>query len=394
MKIAITLVLISSALLFVPTMFVEQFEQPKTWILEIFALCSIGILDWRYLRRDKIAFLLGLFTVSAAISTAISIDPHMSFYGNWHAPLGLLSIFSYLVFYLACKKSQWQFFSYYSYKQVFHTLIGTAFVVATYACLQAFGVDFMRWSGTLSMAGFTRPSSTIGHPNFTAGYLVMVLPFVMHRIENGHQIEKILMILVASLMSCVILLCQSRGMWIAAACMTGTYFMWSDAPRKTVVASAIALGLIFSASLMVGPKGYRESVLNRMGSIADPGDARHEYPAAAVRIWKKYPIFGAGTDAFETAFQHQRTAHYWEIEKAGSPHRAHCDMLNILACQGLLGFCIAFGLFVAVASKLQNSIHPARAAIAACLAAFFIEGLSSFVVIPLGTLAIFCLAIL
>lgn len=386
MKSALSLILFFTATLFVPMAFSEEFEAPKVWLIVAFGCLAALMVDWRELKTDRVGQLLFAFAVSSAVSAWLSIDPHMSLHGNFRCANGALVAASYLVFYLAAR--EWA-----EERMVWFVIAGGA-AVAGYALFQVTGHDFMTWYGTLQAEGYTRPPSTLGHPNFVAGYLAMVLPFVFYRFDVGTRLERVAMAALSVAMLAVIFFCQSRGMWVATFAAVVTYVIYTKVSKNHLVAYALATSGALLVVTLIAPPGFKASAADRLENLFKPGPARLEYPKAAVRIWRKYPVFGAGTDAFETAFQHERTPFYWQIERGGSPHRAHNDFLNVLATQGALGALIWLAIGLCAYFRLVASQRAIKAPVAAALVAFYVAGLTSFSVVATGTLFIFCLAIL
>lgn len=389
MKQALVLLLFFSALFFWPMSF-EQFETPKSWALISFACFAAFAVDWKQILKDEMAAVLFAFVISCAISTFFSIDQHMSFWGNPQCPNGLLVNFSYFVVYLAVIRRMYLVnWSYGWHYELINAVIISATVLSAYAIAQVFGYDFMQWHGTIIEGKFVRPPSTMGHPNFMAGYLAMVLPFALSRVDRygiirGVKIASICFMVVA------IILSQSRGMWLSAATSLLVYLFLTNAPLKSIVKGLGAILVLVSIVFLAIPQ-FRYGAQYRARDIFSPGESRIYYPTAALKIWQKYPFFGSGLDTFETAFQHERNSRYWEIEKAGSPTRAHCELLNILATQGLFGFLIVIYLTAVILWRLNRQRDPA---IAGAIAAFYVQNISGFTVISTGILFALCLALL
>lgn len=389
MKTALFIIIPVIAFLYFPAAF-EEFETPKSWAFVAFALFACFWVKWREVLSDKIAIYLALFTGSAAISTVYSIDKHVSFYGNVKCPAGLLVIFSYLVFYLAASKVLHRKRN---ADDAISIMIGCGGVVSLYAISQVLGIDFVKWGGTLERFGYVRPMSTLGHPNFMAAFVGMILPFSLWRTDSARSIlEKRLFQGASILMVTAVLLSLSRGMVVAMLFGVLTYYFISGAVVRNFWRFFKATVTALIALLVLNPS-FRQGALDRYPAFFSPGYARTQYLTAAVNIWKKNPIVGIGTDAYEFGFQHERTAHYWVVEHAGSPHRSHNDFLNVLATQGLLGALIAILATIAVFYRCRRR-SPYRAPAVACIVSFYVAGLTSFTVIPTGIIFILCLALL
>lgn len=378
-----------TALAYYP-LFLEEFESPKAISLISFSCFAVFFIDWRKLISDKIAIALSLFTVSSAISSALSIDKHMSFFGNIRCPNGFLVNASYLVFYMSLRQN---IKSLHEAKKILYILTFCAFVVSSYAMLQVVGIDFQGWTGVLESSGYTRPMSTLGHPNFMAAYLSMTFPFILYLyFDSENVIKKCLYMIVILTSITAIFLSLSRGMLISF--LVGVFFYFAVKKYFKCIFYVLSVSLIILTSCFFISEPFKNIALSRYKHMLNPGMARIEYPSAAIRIWKRYPFFGIGTDAFEIGFQHQRTKKYWELEKAGSPHRAHNDFLNILATQGLFGaLCSIFLTIVIFLTALKSTTRLLISTVTSIIV-FYVQGLTSFVIVPTGVLFILCAALL
>lgn len=390
MKNALFLLLPASALLYFPLAF-EEFESPKAFALIAFGCFAAFWVRWRRILTEKLAFWLFIFTISAAVSAYFSIDVHMSVFGNTKCRAGLLVIASYLVFYLAASE---RLTDQSDAKEMIDIILGSSAIVAIYAIAQILGYDFKQWNGTLSEAGYTRPISFLGHPNFVANYLGMTLPFALWRMNDLRPIWKKLLCAVLALASITgIWFSLSRGMIIASAVGLFVYFIHSKTDYKQVISFLLILIAIISVSFLAFPV-FRGTALIRMGALVSPGSARIEYPKAAIRIWKRSPWIGIGTDAFEIGFQNQRTPYYWGVERGGSPHRAHNDFLNTLATQGIFGALAATLLTLTLFFRIRKSRSPFVAPATAAIVVFYVAGLTSFAVVATGVLFLLCASLL
>ncbi len=389
-KCAIFILLPITALLFYPT-YIEEFEFPKALILVSFCCFAFLFVNWRYIFTDRVAGGLFFIAISAAISTLFSVDKHISIFGNIKCPCGVLVFISYLVLYLAAIKV---FESKKATEQLFDILTATSITISGYAISQALGYDFMIWHGAPESYGYIRPVSFLGHPNFVAEYLAMTMPILIWRVQNNWRcIYKIFYGVASILSAAAIFLAQSRGMWIAAFVGMNLFFFLSKIKHKYIIVSYAGIFLTITTCIGLSPS-FRETAKDRLENVVNLDLARTEYLKAAVRIWKRNPYFGIGTDAYELGFQHQRSDYYWRIQSAGSPHKAHNDFLNMLATQGLFGAMAAILLSIAVFFRCRQSKSEHAAPLISSIVIFYIAGLSSFTVIAVGCLFVVFLAIL
>lgn len=398
MKLPIQLVLVASVILFWPSivffwpLLQESFETPKAFALIGFACLSMPyvLLHGLSCLKERVGFHLLLFVASMGISTVFSIDKHISIFGNPKMNNGLLVWISYLIFYIAtCQSIK-------SLKDkifLVRIIVSLSFIVSLYAIAQAFGYDIQQWIGVLIDKGYGRPMSTLGHPNFMAAYLSMTLPFALYRIERGKNLESILSTFPFLASIFAIILSQSRGMWIATSLAMICYMMMRKIPKNIIALFFILISMVFASASTLIPS-FGSGAIGRVETLFKPERTRIEYPKAALRIWEKHPFIGIGTDNFELAFDNQRTPYYWWLEPRGSPHRAHCEPLNILATQGTLGFYLALMFTLSVISLIMASQSELKIPATAAIVAFYVQELSSFHVIATMILFLVCICFL
>lgn len=386
MKAALFLLLPASVLLYFP-LYLEEFENPKAYALVTFGCFAFFFVRWRQLLKDRVAQALALFLVSSVMSAILSIDWHMSVFGNVKCPMGLLVIASYLAVYLAAAQV---FRREKAITQAIDIVLACSAVVALYAIAQVLGFDFKQWNGVLTTDGYTRPMSTLGHPNFMAAYLAMTIPFALYQSERSKY--PIIPFLIVILSVVAIFLSLSRGMIIAAACSVAVYYYLRSANSANLVKLGLAVTAVVAISLVASPV-FRNTAVGRLSNLfLDP--PRKEYFSGAIRIWKRYPWFGVGTNTYELGFQHQRSQRYWRMQPAGSPHFAHNDGLTILANQGIFGALAALLLTFAAAGRIVLSRSAFRAPAVAAIASFYVAGMTSSMVVATGMIFVICLGIL
>jgi putative inorganic carbon (HCO3(-)) transporter len=366
----------------------EEFETPKAFALLIFGCIAFFSVKWKSHSRDRLAWSLFGMVISASISTYLSIDKHVSLFGNPKAPMGLLIISSLFLVYLVAVETK------YALYQATDTVLICGFVIAVYALLQTCGVDYQEWNGTLKDVAFIRPISTLGHPNFMANYLAMALPFGLHRFDRQKSLLfKVILAVVCTAYIAAIFCSLSRGMIISAFIGAASYLILSRRKTKPVLIFT-AISLIISIVAFVSIPGLKKDATARLGHMLLPGHARLEYPMTAINIWKTYPWVGSGTDTFELSFRNHRTAYYWSVESGGSPHRAHNDLLNTLATQGILGVLSVLILTLTIAIYAFRVRSRFGFAAIGSILAFYAAGITSFVIISTGTIFMISLAIL
>ena len=113
-----------------------------------------------------------------AFSTAISILPRISLWGSYERGQGLYTLLAYfLLFFLAFESAQQAA----TRERILDVILLASVPVASYAILQHFGLDILKWQ-TGGTATTVRAISTLGNPIFLGAYLIMVIPITLARI--------------------------------------------------------------------------------------------------------------------------------------------------------------------------------------------------------------------
>src|SRR4030095_9784428 len=109
-----------------------------------------------------------IFFIAAVFSTVFSINKWVSYWGHYERNLGLVEyIYIILIYY----------FSIYTFKEeqrivlAFSVIELTAIAVSVYTLFQYLNLNPFETEPNI------RPSSTLGNPVFTGGFLAMILPF-------------------------------------------------------------------------------------------------------------------------------------------------------------------------------------------------------------------------
>ena len=235
---------------------------------------------------------------------------------------------------------------------------------SAFALVQFAGVDPTgAGSASLREAAGARPFSTMGNPDFTAAYLVAVLPVA---VVAWARRPGPLMGAAAALMLGAILLAQSRGAWIGlvaaavlalAACRRFPGIAWKGTGRRILLAAAVG------AVLAAGFFAFHAPSRARLVGAFDPG---HFDAAGRLAMWRGAaltvrgnPVTGIGLGGFGAAYPRLHTG--FMREDASFPwfftENAHNDYLQLAAEEGLIGLglwawaCAAFLRLVVAAAR-------------------------------------------
>jgi O-antigen ligase/tetratricopeptide (TPR) repeat protein len=348
-----------------------------------------------------------LFLISAAVSTVTSISPRTSFYGAHDSFAGLVTITAYTVLFFATRQACRTPVQ--ARRLLAATVLGGA-VASTYALVQVSKADPIAWAGLSNLQEYIRPFGTLGHPNFLAAYLVMALPIALAFVQRTAQQRRwfacAVFGLVAVMSLCAIALSVSRGAWLALAAVAVVLLIgWFRLGERRKVAAVVVLLLaatgvgLFALGMSSGQQPL-VSIVQR-GQQFGEAASRQQVWQVAVAIFREHPVWGCGLDAFQLAYERQRTVAYWMIEWNSTPAKAHNELLHILATRGLCGAAavavLMFGLVRGGAQTWRRatvSERPLLLAVIAGVVGFVVQDFFSFTVAGCGTLFVTLAAIL
>lgn len=403
----------------------EVFEFPKTELLATGALILSGIYAageiarsrtagfraWiaalperagAAARRDPLGAAISLFLLSAVVSAVVSIRVDASIFGAHESEAGLKTAFATAVVYFASRSLAAD--TRHLDRIARAAAVGLAIAVS-YALLQLTGLDPFEWTRSATLGGLRRAPGTLGHANHLGAWIAMTLPLLAWLISRGRSRNGRLPWIVLGTASLPVLAATlSRGSWVACAAGLLTYGLmawgtrWGAAKRggRRIVLAAVALAL--AAFLTPLFTQLRPELLVRLRQITDvtapSTQSRVHLWRAGIRMAADHPVSGVGTDAYLAAFPRYRTPEYWRIEWNGLSAKAHNELIQVGATQGVLGLLACFlvvfhaGRSVLRASRHRDAaIRAGAAAAAGTLVAFAIQDLASFTVASTGTLA-------
>jgi len=228
----------------------------------------------------------------------------------------------------------------------------------------AFNANFLGW----------RLSSTLGNPMFTGTYFAMTLPVAAGAaLATRHLIHRILLGSSVVLMLPALLLTQTRASWIGFALavpfvLALAVLEWRKThARHAAVAMAVAL-VVLAGTLAVGLSNPR--LRARLGSVVNMEDetiqTRRVYMEAALNIFKKYPVQGAGYGNIKAVFPQFRPSS--SVRESGLPlNRGYSTALphNIIlqtaaesGVMGLLPFLLLAVLIYLTGFRLLRGSPP------------------------------------
>jgi O-antigen ligase/tetratricopeptide (TPR) repeat protein len=372
---------------------------------------------WRSLRdltADPVSRIMLVGTLVCLIATLESISPLTSWQGTHENAMGLATTLALLCVFLAARAILRNA----DEARIVAVAVALALLpVTAYALVQVAGHDPFDWDQTSPFAGWIRPTGTLGHPNYLGGYVVMALPLVVWLAIRSARENRIAVTAALSLLGIssivVVIASLSRAAWlaggVAAIVVLVTQIPLSDLRRRIAETNSrmlrngrvlIVLAALPAVGLGLAVKGLptplRERLVQRTAV-----DARWPIWMGAWHIFANHPWMGCGPETFEIAIGKYGIADYWRIEWGIAPTRAHNDLLHILATQGGLGgvaFILLAGALAWSVRRAWRTVslddRPLVGALAAALAAWYVQNLFGFPVAPTASLFVILAALL
>lgn len=330
-------------------------------------------------RRTPLDFPILLFLLSQLISTLISIHPRTSwlgYYTRFHG--GLLSSLTYVGL----------FYSYISnitlndQRKLLRTLLLAGLGVTLYAIPEHFGhsASCLFISGNFDANCWvqdvqTRVFATFGQPNWLAAYVIMLFPLSIYFVwkYSQNKISKFAVLgssLLVLNLFLTLLFTKSRsgflGWIVGTGILTlGILFLifknrkpnvkklitnnWSLITTLLLLPllSALIFGTPFTPSIFDKSKTTESQIsdLRPPTSIdrleqggTDSGEIRKIVWDGAIKIWQRYPLFGAGVETFAYSYYQDRPVEHNLVSEWNFLYnKAHNEWLNFLANSGAVG---------------------------------------------------------
>ena len=188
-----------------------------------------------------------------------------------------------------------------------------------------------------------RPVTSLGHPNFAAGLMLLVLPFTLSELNKNNFFS--IRLLIPLLLAAGIFVTQSRGAYAAFVAEILVYFMLypifiknDKNAGKIFIIGLFIIGfiIIIITALLVFAPGFEYSI--RIAKILDPAnDARWLLWRDSLNVFIKYPLTGTGLGQFAAIFENIISMQLRKMEILSYYDNPHNNFLAILCTMGLAG---------------------------------------------------------
>ncbi|OLD61188.1 MAG: hypothetical protein AUI33_14875, partial [Ignavibacteria bacterium 13_1_40CM_2_61_4] len=214
--------------------------------------------------------------------------------------------------------------------------------------------------------------STFGNVTYFAGFLAPMLPIITSRIMTGrHVSHRILLGLLAMLMTYLLITTESRSGWAGAIAGLVTLIFLSSRSGKTkwiMLGSLLAIGLV----LIIG---FPEMVHHRLLTTLETGPAssvtrRLYFYRGAWNAFLDSPVIGQGFGNFTVFLPKFREPDYWLARSEDIVPHAHNEFLEVLSETGAAGFIALTALLCLYARSVGKGLQASERNDRICLAAF------------------------
>ncbi len=289
-----------------------------------------------------------IFLFAAVLSTIFSIDPLVSYYGQYERQLGLITlIYLTLLYFFAVPYINKQNIA----KKVVFVLESAAVVVSVYAIMQQLGMDPF----DIQPAEDKRPVTTIGSPVFTGGFLAIIFPLALLNVSG--KSAAILKWIFPLLILCGVIVTRTRSAYLAviaeAVVLTIVYFAANRQSgkglKKKVFIAVASLVVITAGIVLIFPDNI---FVTRVLSIFSGYDnQRWLIWNDAFKVFWKYPISGPGIAMFPNALTEFYSYALHRSDMMRTIDNAHSNYLQILCSMGAVGL-LAYLLLLYSAARV------------------------------------------
>lgn len=410
-----------SLFLLVPLVFAgntsELFEFNKMWLTFVIALLiaffwisKMVIVKKFIFKRTIFDIPLGLFLASQVISTIISMDSYISFWGyysRWNG--GLLSIITYIFLFYAfvsnfsedsANSTHWKDFI----KKSLVVSVISGLIAVLWALPSHFGYDptclvfrghFDTSCWTADFVPTIRIFGPLGQPDWLAGYLGVLLPIsaafaILEFKEKGYRHWKFIFYVVCFFLFYVSVLYTSSRSAIISVFTSLIFFfgiyLWKNKKNLSAYKNRVFGGLLAGILLVSFFAGIQFPVLNKVSfsefkKVIQSANIKSKAPSTpatasqnaaatgvssldsggtssleirkivwkgAINVWRANPIFGTGVETYAFAYYKFRPIEHNRVSEWNFLYnKAHNEYLNYLATTGAFGL-LSYLFFIGV----------------------------------------------
>jgi O-antigen ligase/tetratricopeptide (TPR) repeat protein len=315
------------------------------------------------LKRRPIVIAAFVFAFIYVIASIHSILPTISFWGSYDRMEGAYTYLSYITLFLIVQSHlrTWR-----QLERLVTAIIFASVPVAAYSWLQHFNADPLIWASNGQTT--QRTPSTMGNPIFLAAYLLMTVPFTLHRLTQ--QTLQLLKMPAGQTTSTdqlwaaisVVGYVAALGLQLGAIGFSGSrgpalgllaaliVFGLAVAIRRRITwllrstaVVAVLLVLVFGATNTVFKSGDTPGsgwtrFLHLLPSESGSSEVRSLLWKSSLSLVKEHPILGCGPEDLIFCWYPHYPAELRQVELANAaPDRSHDEEIDIILTSGILG---------------------------------------------------------
>lgn len=388
---------------------IDAYTQPKSLVL--YGLAGAAALGWAIayltgtappwrITRPEIA--IWVFVLAVLISSWVTIDARLTFFGAPGRYDGLFAMTASLVLYFAGVHF---FGSQRGFHRLTTALAVPAIIVIAYGVAQVFLPPAFQGEAALRTSygslGFTRSLSTLGSPLLFGGYLSLLLPLLLALSLSASDRFWVVWLTTAGLGYVALAFTLTRAAWLAGAIGTGIFAMATRGKARGrraiaifVVLAAIAIGVTVLATAVATPSQvaarFSSSFSVESGSVAD-----HLF------IWKRTialirfrPLLGWGLETLLKVFPDGGSLlvdHFGP--RPVTVDKAHNDLLQMAVSIGIPGATAYVAIWILVVAggiriwrHASGSVRVLIAGWLGAVIAYLVQAQFSFTSVALGPL--------
>lgn len=323
-------------------------------MLVFYLILAVRDRSYRPQWHNPILIIFGLFTFMFAVTTALSVNPYLSFWGSLERMGGFWSFLHYYVFFVIL-------ISVFKTKADWLRLLQLSIFVGVLSALYGFGQK-TSLSWFVGSGGRERIFGTIGNPSLFAGYqvvnlfmaLALALSDWVKPKHKGYLYVAILINLIAIIMTAVRGTILAIAVGLVLMALLATISSGSRRAKQLFVGlfALAIMGVVFAYLIRNTGLVQHSRTLTRLTDVSI-----HSYTVqtrtwawrAGLEGWKqsaKTVLFGWGPENFNVPFsQHFDPRFFQGVGSETLFDRAHNMFVEVLVTMGLFTFLVYVGLF-------------------------------------------------
>ena len=327
----------------------DGYVLPKLLLARVLAVVLLVLLASRavaaralVIKRTPLDIPLLAFLSSAALSTVFAENQNVALFGTYARYDGLLTLITFAALYwLAVQAIADQSEA----RVVIRVLLASGYVVAAVAIMQSVHDSVQQ--------GFVAPAfGSLGNPNVLGALLALVIALAAGELIRARSAPaRILSANVLVVTGVALVLTFSRSSWLAAA--VAIAFIVATRPARVgkqvglALVASLAVALVMVVTIARLDSAFRAKVITLANPSAIAG-SRLGIWTDSLRVAASRPVVGYGPDNVGLVFPRFQTGDWSTPGQIRQPiDKAHAELLQVAATQGLIG--VATYLWILVA---------------------------------------------